>query len=192
MKNIIVLDLSNPASIRRVADRLKKVQYRIRNIKPFMEIVSTEVDQLFLRKLRRDLANYPAAKHKLKPKFTSRKQHDFVMFLWRTRKIQLPYERSGELGASWTAKSSVKNDNIQLTIGTSDEKSQFAVGKVGISQKPSDIKKYESPIQPFARANQWRPAHTVITPVVLKIRKYVDKRMEEWEDHLLDEGDFHG
>ena len=145
-----------------------------------------------MRKLRRDLSTYPSPKYKLKPKYKSRKQHDFVMFLWRTKKIMLPTERSPELAESWTVKSDVKNNNIQLTIRTSDEKAQFLVGKVGISQKESDIKKLESPIQPFAKANRWRPAHTVITPVVQKIEKYTSNRMAEWEDHLLDEGDFHG
>lgn len=192
MKRRIVWEIGKPSSYRKLVGRLEKAQYRVRNIKPFLERVSNEVDQLFLRRLRRDLATYPSPKYKLKPKFKSKKQHDFVMFLWRTRKIMLPTERGPELAESWTVKSAVKNDNIQLTIKTSDEKAQYVVGKVGLSQKPSDIKKLESPIQPFARANRWRPAHTVITPVVRRVEKYVNNRMEEWEDHLLDEGDFHG
>jgi hypothetical protein len=161
MKRRIVWEIGKPSSFRKLVGRLEKAQYRVKNIKPFMERVSNEVDQLFLRRLRRELATYPSPKYKLKPKFASKKQHDFVMFLWRTRKIVLPTERSPELAESWTVKSAVKNDNIQLTISTSDEKAQFVVGKVGLSQKPSDIKKLESPIQPFARANRWRPAHTV-------------------------------
>lgn len=191
MKKRIVWELGKPSSYKSLVGRLKKAKYRVRNISPFLKKVSNEVDQLFLRRLRRTLSTYPANKHRLRPKFKSKKQHDFVMMLWRTRKIQLPYERSEELAEGWEVKADVKNDNIQITIRNSDEKSQYVIGKVGIVKKASDIKKLESPIQPFARANRWRPAHTVITPVMQRVEKYVGQRMEEWEDHLLDEGDFH-
>ena len=191
MKKEIVIDLSKDKTVKKALFRIGKARTRVRRLKNYMQEVATDVDKIFLRALRIKLADYPAHKSKLRPKFRSKKQHDLVMYMWRTRKIHLPYDRTHRLAESWIAKTTVTDNNIQLTIDTSDDKAQFVVGKIGLSPKKSDIKKYESPIQPFARDNGWVPAHKIIRPVVLKVKKYINQRMDEWEDHLLDDRDFH-
>lgn len=192
MKKEIVIDLSKEQTVKKALFRIKKARSRVQRLRNHMQELATDVEKLFLRRLRIQLSDYPAHKSKLRAKFRSRKQHDFVMYMWRTRRIQLPYERTNRLAESWITKVDVTDSSIRLTIDTTDEKAQYVVGKIGLSSKKSDIKRYEAPIQPFAKDNGWVPAHKIIRPVVLKVQKYIDQRMDEWEDHLLDERDFHG
>ena len=181
----LVIDFNNPKTIKLTAKRITRARNKVVKIRHQLEMVANDIDRLYLRRLRQDLSNYPPSKYRLRLKYSSRKQHDFVMFMWRTRKINLG-TRTHDLAHSWNVKTTVTDTKIELTIETSDEKAQYVVGEVGIVTKPSDIKKLEAPIQPFAKQNRWRPAHTVITPAVIKTKKYVDAKMEEWENHLLD------
>lgn len=192
VRKSILLDFGNPKTFKTTIARMKKARTRVIRVRNFFNKLSSDLDKIYWRKLRRELAEYPSPRYKLKPKYSSQKQHDYVMFLARTRKIVLPTQRSDKLAKSWDVKTKVSETGIDLTISTSDEKAQFVVGKVGITEKKAEIRKLEAPIQPFARANRWRPVHTVVTPVVLQARKYANKKTEEWGEHLFDDRDFNG
>ena len=76
--------------------------------------LSSDLDKIYWRKLRQELAEYPSPKLKLRPKFSSQKQHDYVMYMARKRKIILPTHRTDRLAKSWDVKTTVSETGINL------------------------------------------------------------------------------
>lgn len=160
-----------------------------------------EIDYKFMRPAIRKLRKEPPERDRSKPvRWTSPKQRRYVMWLWKTGKITLPYKRTHKLSKGWRSKvkfnKSADSRNRQvLTIEiVNDAKhdtwsggkqeardiSVYVVGDIGIGESKSSKQRYARPQQRFHRDTGWQSAASIVRPAVRGAQQYARQRLESW------------
>lgn len=179
MPKDIKIDFMDKRSVKKAKKEISDLMNKSRSPSTkFLKNLVKEINDKFMTPLLDDLRKYPPERNRNRPlKWTSQKQHRYIMYMWRKRKINLPTSRTSNLADSWYAKATLVNNYIQITVSSDDPAYQFVVGRIGFNSKRKDIKEYEKYQQRYHKETGWRPAHTVIRPYMNQIRNYINEQL---------------
>ncbi len=183
-----IIDLSDSAALEAEAARYRKLARTFKaQIESIYRKISREIDMYYFQKMQHDLMVEPPERDRSKKvDWTSDKQRAYVMMMWRKHRIKLPTERAQQIINNYKIDAVPNKKGIDFNIRNTIRNHIFVVGRLGISKRPSDIRKYEIPIQKFHLTTGWTPAHRTISPYVDEARRYAKKRTMEEVRLLID------
>lgn len=192
------INFNDIASLKGAREKAKgrKIQFTTGMMQE-LKTLRDELDRKFMRPLVRKLRVEPPVRDRSKPvRWKTEKQRRFVMWMWKTGKIVLPYVRTHALSKGWHSKVEVLKDSRSNVVrillentgrhknwkGEQTDITKFVVGEIGLGQSDRSLQRYRQPQQPFHQDTGWMLAATIIRPAVEKAYQWAQDRLKRWID----------